>query len=291
MRKKLFILFSVFLILGSCVLPAFADGVGSGTVVYSVLPFDTIQFGSNFGAWVGSSSRVGSDLIETNDIYGYSLIASAETSVLYRIDTEIYAPSKVATFSSDMLIVSVPMLTVSNAYQLYFGVEDELNGTVSYSGTIVGFNDVGDNWVLSSQQFSNVLGKRPDDGFDLGNALAATLSIYTDKRYVMIKDFTVTLEITDEIPSGSNVVFDVVSLALPTTPPNLSVWKMQYPLASNTTVVVDPANPADVSFTDWLTVAVGSFLNFELWPSFSINQVLYLVLVIGVLLAFFTMLI
>lgn len=43
------------------------------------------------------------------------------------------------------------------------------------------------------------------------------------------------------------------------------------------------ASPIDVDFVGWLVPAVGSFLSFELWPGLSLDSVLWVSLVIGVL--------
>lgn len=55
------------------------------------------------------------------------------------------------------------------------------------------------------------------------------------------------------------------------------------------TVVVDPSNPSGINLVNWLSVAIGGFLDFELWPGMSLNQLLWVCLVIGILFAFLKM--
>lgn len=54
-------------------------------------------------------------------------------------------------------------------------------------------------------------------------------------------------------------------------------WLNQYDLATET-YIVEGATPEGTDFTQWLAVAVGSFLNIELWPGFSLNMLMYAVL-------------
>lgn len=46
------------------------------------------------------------------------------------------------------------------------------------------------------------------------------------------------------------------------------------------------ADPSDTDFVSWLATAVGGFLDFELWPGMSLDQVLWVILVIGILMWF-----
>lgn len=46
------------------------------------------------------------------------------------------------------------------------------------------------------------------------------------------------------------------------------------------------SNPADVDFVSWLATAVGGFLDFQLWPGLSLNDLLWVILVMGILFAF-----
>jgi hypothetical protein len=50
-----------------------------------------------------------------------------------------------------------------------------------------------------------------------------------------------------------------------------------------------PSTPVGVDFASWLGTAVGGFLDFDLWPGLSLNDLLWVVLVIGVLFAFLKM--
>ena len=63
---------------------------------------------------------------------------------------------------------------------------------------------------------------------------------------------------------------------------NANSWINSYDLTFEQ-IVVDPSNPSDVSLVDWLAVAVGGFLDFELWPGMSLNQLLWVCLVVGIL--------
>lgn len=46
------------------------------------------------------------------------------------------------------------------------------------------------------------------------------------------------------------------------------------------------ADPSGTDFVSWLATAVGGFLAFELWPGMSLDQVLWVILVIGILMWF-----
>lgn len=46
------------------------------------------------------------------------------------------------------------------------------------------------------------------------------------------------------------------------------------------------ADPSDIDFVSWLASAVGGFLAFELWPGMSLDQILWVILVIGILMWF-----
>lgn len=45
----------------------------------------------------------------------------------------------------------------------------------------------------------------------------------------------------------------------------------------------DVSNPLDVDFVSWLATAVGGFLDFELWPGMSLNDLMWVTLTVGVL--------
>lgn len=58
---------------------------------------------------------------------------------------------------------------------------------------------------------------------------------------------------------------------------------------SNNLKHVEPTDPD--SLTSWLTDSVGAFLSFEIFPGFSIDKIFVLVLTVGILLWFITLLI
>lgn len=102
--------------------------------------------------------------------------------------------------------------------------------------------------------------------------------------YVLLSNLDITFD-----GSSSFTKFNIRQPLL-SNGPTLTNWFDSQNLKTNS-VVVDPSNPAGVNFVDWLTVAIGGFLDFELWPGMSLNELLWVCLVIGILFTFFKMIV
>ena len=103
------------------------------------------------------------------------------------------------------------------------------------------------------------------------------------ERYALIKDITIDIEFT----SGSQLSsFSFNSVFFPEfafLTSDISTYYESLPLEKRT-VIVD--NTADIDLSSWLVDAVGGFLDFEIFPGFSISSVLAVLLSLSVVVLF-----
>lgn len=123
-------------------------------------------------------------------------------------------------------------------------------------------------------------------------------SRYPSASYYMISNLTVTFS---DINGGDKDWIDWTNVMNFEFTPlsdaqhrlyDVTSWadSLQLPISTVNEIVYTPSNPDGVNFVDWLQAAVGSFLDFEIWPGMSINTVLWFVVTVGLLLWFLKLL-
>lgn len=279
--RKLFILFSVLLILLLSVAPAFADGQGSGSLLYSPLPFDSVYTGSNYttvSSWIGNKTKVGNFDFSLLGYGGLQTVYSS-SDANFSQDIEFGANSTYCRLYASDIVVNNAVLSRDNSFVVQYGIDGELEGSISFSGNVVTMELQNNEWVGVSRPFSGNYAIRADDLFQLGQYISSSIGALTGLNLVRITDFTVNMSIT-ELEPGDNPYFNIRT-ALYTSIPSVSQWLQQFDLQYEKVIQVDPADPTDVNLVDWLRVSIGAFLDFELWPGMSLSQIFKLIVVIG----------
>lgn len=187
----------------------------------------------------------------------------------------------VGLFNVSGTVIEEGLLSDSQGYNVAFS-----HGTVGVSGrvsiafTAAKINQTSDSYSVTTKSFSASNLDFGEDGVDLMDLIDTTLTDYTyrEGEYVYLTNLSVRfflddLELTD-------VLMHVESVGR-SSPSTYAQWFSQYNLIRS--VVVNPADPSGVDFVDWLTIAVSGFLDFELWPGMSLSQVLWVILVVGVM--------
>lgn len=262
------------------VLPVSATGESTSRK-YAVIPFTTVSFGSNFQYYTEFSGLV----VDSNG--GYQTVDSENMTQIVSVgenyDVDLYAipGTRDIRFKATDFVLNVNQF---DHLDITFG-NDEYSGTVIFNATIVTVVPMGNSYVTVDHVISSIIQVRSGENFY--RQILDKIGSQASSQYVYFKHFTLTCSTKADVADGYFRIVGDVASQLPST----SNWFNQLLLKHTTNVVVDAANPDDVSFVDWLAVALGSFLEFELWPGFSLNQLFEFVVVIGLLFWFITLLI
>lgn len=277
--KRILSVFLVLAVLVSLAVPAFAWG-NTRTERYSVLPIDSVISGANLSdSFPGNSMALGQFTVD-GSFFGFYSTLTSQTNIL---DTEIYGPSQntVLTLSSAGHIVDVNLL---DGAVITAGISDTYSLRAVITCTILTYREAAGSWVLTPITFQTSYN---GETLRFGQILADSIRSRVSERYVYITSLSIQLTVyADEFDGDFH-------LKMPTSaaPVSAQTWSGQFNLTSETVVVVDPADPNDASFVEWLVVAVGGFLDFEIWPGMSLNQLIEFVLVFGLVFWLFTLLI
>jgi hypothetical protein len=287
LRKLSFCFFSLILIFVSMVAPAFAAS-GSSPQWYSVLPFDEVRLDSSsvrFSVlpWLGDSWLSLADPSDVGDSYGgYSLSDPRLSQTDESVSFDVAFSSSLASFSSIELYATSSFIKLRDlrekSFSVGFGFDSDAAARCSISFLAYRITLSGDSYIMESKRFSstqhipsgtNILSLISDMISD-GNFLPSDV-VYLSGLSVKFEDF----ENDDQWLS-----FDI---DLRQSRPTYSSWFAQYSLPHQTVIEYAPSDPQGVNFVDWLSVAVGGFLDFELWPGMSLNEIMWIILVVGIL--------
>lgn len=286
-------LLCVLLICCCMVLPASAAS-GSEPVFYSVLPFDGVRLmesASSFvdlpwtpDVWLSRSTQEDSSANSGDAGYGVTnatVSSSTDTANFDVAFSRTLGSFNSVVFYADSAVISTSQLRDSN-YYVYFGFEGEDDARISISFLANRMTLVGDDYQLQTKRFTETF--HADSGTDVLSLISGMLTDgnYVPSSYVLLTDLEVVME--DFSNDDQWITFRI---DLRQNRPSVQKWIDQYQLPYKTEVIINPSDPSEVSFVDWLVVAVSGFLDFELWPGMSLNEIMWVILVIGVMFWFF----
>lgn len=290
MRRKIFICFFVVLLMTTLVVPAFASSNGGTTGLPSDIPAVPIDYfellnGSFKGDivdWPNNYGRNASDVVCIYPSVNFRCYRTATASNAGLFSTVVYPGDA----SSARLFCSNIYLANSLTFELNDdGFEHVRFGTVSITGSYHLPYKSGDSYALSSTSFSmsfNV-NARSVDLFALIKEAGYTGDVLPN-GVLWIQDLSIVFDFVFDDPSADHFFNVVVSNSSWSNPSEH--WFSAYRFTSTSPPVADTNQPG---MFDWLLDSVNSFLNFEIAPNFSLNKIFFIVLVIGVLLWFITL--
>lgn len=106
--------------------------------------------------------------------------------------------------------------------------------------------------------------------------------VLSNYQYIYINDLVVSFT-TSAVELLADGLYMTISSRGPASLPTISNFVNQYTFRGSSS--------GDTDFTGWLSVAIGSFLRTELWPGFSIDKLLFVVLAIALVITVCTLLI
>lgn len=280
-------LIGVLLLICCMILPASAAS-GSGSEWYSVLPIQGVRFIQSSSAvvdlpWSPDLFMSGSQDLTAGDGtvgYGVTSISSDFDNRYVTYDVAFY--DNLASFNSIVLYSDSCFINVSDlrnkAFLISCGYDGSDGCRVDISFTANRIHTVGSDYSVEHKTFSEGFHAGPDT-----NIMGLISSMLTDGNFVpsdvvYLTNLQITLALFENDDQWIQFATDVRR-----TRPTAVDWFDQYRLPIENVIVYDSADPSDVSFVDWLVVAVGGFLDFELWPGMSLNEIMWVILVIGIL--------
>lgn len=281
-----------------------ASGSGLGRLQYSVVPFTEIGYDSMYRTKVdfaGNLTIANSPMfVDVTESYsGDSSTATVQTVYAGSdsVDGPITIPNKIANVeiqvprdqTSIRLFARNFVLNRSTFESMSMGFgEDYDRGNVAWDIDlyIVKVPNEGDYQLVKK----SITGSKDiDSSYNFVKDIMHTVNLYEGRPYIFFEKFELTFTTYQDVPDGW---FDFHYSVAPSTF-SLDNWFEQYHFerVNLTELTMNPANPDDVSFVRWLGKAVGSFLEWELWNGFSLNQLIEFIVVIGLVFWFITLLI
>lgn len=290
MRRKIFICFFVVFLMTTLVVPAFASSPSSagGSTYFAVFDFDYIDFTTATDAiyfdWphntgqVNTSSDYSSDYLtffeSSDDAFKFACY-SQNTNFI----TDIYCyDARNALLYSDDLVFSADQ---AEFLRLDFNIGGYRAENIKISGFCCYVEEINGQYTLVRQPFSLTL-----DGQYLSLPLKTVLekcSLRSNGSLYYFQDFQMQFDLTRLVDDPDNENYLPSSYYFRVTVPAVGAryevdnW-FAYLDLTHTTVQY-----SDVNFFDWLLDSVNAFLNFELFPGFSINRLMQVILIIGLL--------
>lgn len=290
--RKFVILFCTLLLLCSLALPAFASTSGGNvgnTIYQSGAPIDYITFvsGPQAGSvydWAFNSAREGAQPIFS---FGSTPFSSGASYRDGKISGTFAATGTFDLFTNNLIVTQNYNMILSNYYD-----DDPISFLeISVSGKCVYIQGDTDskNYDMVEKPFSRIYTNFVGGSVDIGQLVRDQVAFTNGTTSVglsptMVSDLTIRVKYNVEAGYTGNVLIDIeVSTR------DRSVLYQQWLDSLDLKAYVYSPGSFDVS--DWLEAAVGGFLEFELFPGFSINKIFWLVLVIGIMLWFITLMI
>lgn len=280
-------LLSVLLICCCMTLPAFAAS-GSAPTWYSVLPFDEVRLNTNSSRqtilpwagdlWLSSAS----DSTVTDSTSSYSIANSRFNLSDEDVSFDVAFSNAVGSFASIELYAYSALIKVNDlrdkSFTVGFGVDGDLGARVTISFNAHRLTLLTDSYRDESKRFTSTA--RCPAGT---NILGLISDMLTDGNFVpsdvvYLSDLSVTF---DDMENDDQWIS--FSVDCRQSRPSFTKWVDQYSLPYQTVIEYSPSDPSGVNFVDWLSVAVGGFLDFQLWPGMSLNEIMWIILVVGIL--------
>lgn len=281
-----------------------ASGSGLGRLQFSVIPFTEIGYDSMYrtkvdfaGNLTVCDSPVFVDVTE-------SLAGDASTAVVQTVYGGSDRDHGLGTRPNNQANVEIQVPMDQLSIRLYardfvlnrsefqflsmgFG-QDYVDGNVAWDIVLytVKTPNEGD-YVLDRRRITGNADIRSGENFV--DKIMPHVTLFEGRPYIFFERFDLTFTSDQDVPDG---YFDFQYSVAPSSF-GVDNWFEQYNLnhVNLTELTMNPANPDDVSFVRWLGKAVGSFLEWELWNGFSLNQLIEFIVVIGLVFWFITLLI
>lgn len=246
---------------------------------YSAIQFAYVGFGTNYNVKQEYTANVvGTSLYQFTGPVANTIVSSARDSIFVEYNTGASYLS--IRMHADTQVVDLEQLR-NMTFEVTIGTDGDLPGSFRVTGSVIVYELTNGSWKPVYRPFDSRVNF--SGAGNIGVELAEAISAVTNDRYVLLNYLNVDVASTYSQGDGFDGVyyFEIPSVS---TPPSYALYANQYDLFNQT--VVDASSPADGDFVDWLVVAVTNFMTIELWPGFSLNQLLSVVVVIGILFAF-----
>lgn len=279
--RKFFSLMAAIVILALSVVPAFAYTTGT-PVYYAPITFDSLRTGTSYqlsNAW--DFNRVSANMREISlpNFTALATIGSFSQTDGYAIgDVEIYgANSGFQLHGSDQIVV----LDQLRSLVIYYGIDGDMQGKVSYSADLMIPSKSGDTYVLNA----NLIGGSRDviGSVMIGEMIANDIADYTNEPYAYIRNLTITVIWDDDTIDAP--IYDIRMHYYQNPQIQVVDWFNRQRLEHTTVVSV---NPDDSTFDPvaWLDMILDSFFSFQLMPGVTIGGLFSIAIAIGILFIF-----
>lgn len=289
MPRKIFICFFVVLLMTTMVVPAFASSPAGDTTAKVHSPAVVIDYirylnGANAGAicdWPNNFSAGGSLTGAIgNDVFNFAS---------YYSDGRFFTTIRPFDCSYVRLFCSSYFWAEDQHFIIDCGQSDVVFSSVSISGKFVYFSSVNGQYFMRTESFSNRASVYADTIYvdDLIGAAISDFSWSGPAPY--LQDVVIEFSFYNSDPNYDPEIRTVIASS--SSPSSYFEGWFNYQQLPSSGSGGSGGVVEDVGMFDWLLDSVNAFLNFEIAPEFSLNRIFLIVLVIGVLLWFITLLI
>lgn len=281
MLRNLLCCVAVLFILAFTAAPAFAYTTGT-PVYYAPITFDSLRTGSSYqisSAWdFNRVSQINQDIVfPTYEVHA-SVGSYSQTDGYAWSTFEVYgASSGFQLHGSDQIVT----LSLLSSFEIYFGIDGDMQGRVSYSGELMMPGRSGDAYVLDSYLIG---GSRDSTGYlNVGQMIATDISEYTNEPYAYIRNLVITVTWADDTVDPP--VYDIRMHYYQAPQIQVTDWFDRQRLEHTTVVSI---NPGEETFNPvaWLDNILQAFFDFELMPGISVRGLFAIGIAIGILLLF-----
>lgn len=281
MLKRILTLFCVVFLLVSIAVPAFAStGRGSGYVRPAVeIDSITLLNGDYAGSvldWPNNFASTGSiSLNGHNAAFGY-----ISEFVGNKFETVLYLNSAF----SFKLTCGDYFWSPDTVFKLEDSMDEIFNITsVTISGKRMCIESGASEYTLAGYSFSNTFSinaSSVDFNYLIRNAIG-NIEAYGSLVYIQDLQITVNYSLESGLSPGINVgLYFTVSQAK--YPNYFRQWFNNHSFSFN--CIIEEVQPGNMF--DWLLSSVNAFFDFEIAPDFSLNELFWIVMVIGIILWF-----
>jgi hypothetical protein len=281
MLKRIVVLCCIVLLLVSMAVPAFASTAGGVGYIRPAVEIDSITLlnGDYSGSvldWPNNYASASSTFLSgLNDVFGYQsqFVGDAFETVLYLGSAFSFKLS-----CGDYFWSQDTVFMLQDAFDEIFRIS-----SVTISGKRMNVEAGSSSYSLAAYSFTNTfsVNSRSVDFNDLIRKAIGNIEAFGSLVYIQDLEITVNIVLDDGLSSGTNIgLYFTVSQAK--YPNYFRQWFNLHPFSFN--FIVEEVQPGNMF--DWLLSSVDAFLDFEIAPDFSFNELFWIVLVIGVILWF-----
>lgn len=280
MVKKVFSFALVVVLLLGLSIPAFCASGSQVERRWSSYPFQYISTGYNWRKtmeFIGLQTKEGAVVsAEFTDIGTQVLHCTGDS-----LDVEVFvATNQPIRFVGTDMLVDTRRISPLEIYAGYPDWDSPVRVEVEYSYYYGERNIQTGSYVLKTSPTYNFT-VTLNGGGDIGPVLLQELRETTSATVVCFSRFAVTVTNLED-PAENNNAFNIRTFPM-TRQRTFSEW-----FDERNFVFSEDSPP---SLVDWLAKAVGAFLNFELLPGLSLNGIVKMIVVFGLVFWFITLLI